>query len=191
MTTATIFGTGNMGGAIAGILTAGGATVQHIDTSTPEAAVSGEVVVLAVPYSALSDIIATYGDQLAGKIVVETTNPVDGATMDSLLVPADSSSTAELAAQLPAASVLKAFNTNFAATLAAKTVGDNRTTVLIAGDDTAAKETLAAVVTAGGVDAVDAGSLRRARELEAVGFLQMTLAMAGKTGWTGGFALVS
>ena len=69
--------------------------------------------------------------------------------------------------------MVKAFNTNFAATLAAGTVGDQPTTVLIAGDDADAKSLLAGIVTAGGLRAVDAGSLRRARELEALGFLQI------------------
>jgi predicted dinucleotide-binding enzyme len=62
------------------------------------------------------------------------------------------------------------------------------TTVLIAGDDAEAKSKLAEVVTAGGVRAIDAGSLRRARELEAIGFLQITLAAGEKLSWTGGFA---
>ena len=60
--------------------------------------------------------------------------------------------------------------------------------MLIAGDDADAKHALAEVVRAGGVTAVDAGSLTRARELEAVGFLQLTLAVQEKIGWTGGFA---
>ena len=72
--------------------------------------------------------------------------------------------------------MLKAFNTTFAATLASKTVGDKPTTVLIAGDDAEAKATLADAITAGGVQAVDAGGLNRAHELEALGFLQLTLA---------------
>ena len=56
MTTATIFGTGNMGSAIAGILAAGGAGVEHINTSNEGATVNGSIVVLAVPYAALEDI---------------------------------------------------------------------------------------------------------------------------------------
>jgi len=62
--------------------------------------------------------------------------------------------------------------------------------VLIAGDHTEAKATLADALTAGGVDAVDAGALNRARELEAVGFLQLKLALGEQVGWTGGFATV-
>jgi 8-hydroxy-5-deazaflavin:NADPH oxidoreductase len=56
-----------------------------------------------------------------------------------------------------------------AATLTAKTVGPNQTTVLVAGDDATAKDALISAITAGGIGAIDAESLSRARELEAVG----------------------
>jgi NADPH-dependent F420 reductase len=185
----TIIGTGNMGQAISGIVTNGGNTVEllgHPDSSKP---VTGEIVVLAVPYPALADVLASRRDQLAGKVVVDITNPLDFETFDSLTVPADSSATAEIAAALPQSTVVKAFNTTFAATLASGTLGEVPTTVLIAGDDSQAKSQLADVVTAGGLRAIDAGSLRRARELEALGFLQMTLAAQEKMPWTGGFAV--
>lgn len=203
MTSFTIIGTGNMARAIAGVVSAGGASVQviahgdasavaPIDGATVEAhgtAIAGDVVVLATPFGAIDDIVSTYGDQLAGKTVVDISNPVDFATFDSLVVPAGSSAAAEIAAKLPASSVVKAFNTNFAATLASKSVDSLATTVLVAGDDDEAKTALIAAVDAGGVRAVDAGSLKRAVELEALGFLQLTLAAGEKTSWTSGFAL--
>ena len=96
----------------------------------------------------------------------------------------------ELQKALPGARVLKAFNTNFAATLAAGTVGTEKTTVLVAGDDADAKAALINAVTAGGLAALDAGALARAHELEAIGFLQLTLAASEKTSWTAGFAVV-
>jgi len=190
VTDVTIFGKGNMGTAIAGVLNSGGATVNHIGSDEATATVTGDVVVLAVPHPAVEAIVATYGDQLTGKTVVDITNPLDFTTFDSLVVPADGSKAAELAALLPGASVLKAFNTNFAATLVSGRVHDRPTTVLVAGDDADAKQDLIDLVTAGGLRAVDAGALRRARELEAVGFLQLTLAVGEKIGWTGGFAVV-
>jgi len=185
----TIFGKGNMGGAIGTLLTDGGSTVTHI-TKTQGGTVDGDIVILAVPYHAVDDIIATYGDQLAGKTVVDLTNPVNFETFDSLVVPVGSSATAQIAAKLPQSNVLKAFNTNFAATLASKKVGALQTTVLIAGDDDAAKQALATALEAGGVAAIDAGSLSRAHELESIGFLQITLAAAEKLPWTAGFAVV-
>jgi predicted dinucleotide-binding enzyme len=191
MTSFSIIGTGNMGKAIGGILADGGSDVGYVAHDQVGSAPLGDVVVLAVPHPAVAGILDAYGDQLAGKILVDITNPIDFATFDSLVVPADSSKAAEVQAKVPGAKVLKAFNTNFAGTLVARKVGEQQTVVLIAGDDTEAKRTLADALRAGGVGAIDAGALARARELEAVGFLQITLAAGEKIPWTGGFAVVS
>lgn len=204
MTSVTIIGAGNIGSAVARIALRAGADVQVLTRDPARAAavdpavtagtvgdaVTGEIVVLALPYPALAEVAGRYADGFAGKVVVDVTNPVDFATFDSLVVPAGSSATAELAGQLPQARVLKAFNTTFAGALAAGTVGDQPATVLIAGDDADAKAALAGVVEGGGLRAADAGPLRRAHELEALGFLQMTLAASEQTSWSTGFALV-
>jgi len=187
----SILGTGNMGQAISAVAAKGGHTVQLLGEGDLDTAVTGEIVVLAVPYPAIADVIAQRGGSLAGKIVVDITNPLDFETFDSLVVPADSSAAAQIAAALPKSRVLKAFNTTFAATLASGTVGPLTTTVLIAGDDADAKSALAGVFTSGGLDVIDAGSLKRARELEAVGFLQLTLAVNEKVSWTGGFGIAA
>lgn len=189
MTRISIIGQGNMGQATTALFTRGGHDVAYVERDAT--AVEGDIVVLAVPYAALNEIVATRGQQLAGKVVVDLTNPVDFETFDGLVVPADSSAAAELQAALPDARVLKAFNTNFGSTLAAGTVGDLTTTVLVAGDDAAAKQAFADAVEAGGVRVIDAGSLKRARELEAMAFLQITLAAGGKLPWTGGFGVVA
>ena len=187
----SILGTGNMGQAIASLAGKGGHTVQLLGESDHDTAVTGDIVVLAVPYPAVADVIAQRGESLTGKIVVDITNPLNFETFDSLVVSADGSAAEEIAAALPQSRVLKAFNTTFAGTLAAGTVGPLPTTVLIAGDDADAKSALAGVVTSGGLKAVDAGSLKRARELESLGFLQLTLAAGEKVSWTGGFAVVA
>ena len=62
--------------------------------------------------------------------------------------------------------------------------------MLVAGDDADAKAALINAVTAGGLAALDAGALARAHELEAIGFLQLTLAASEKISWTAGFAVV-
>ena len=187
----SIIGTGNMGQAIAGVAGKGGHTVQLLGQADSATAVAGDIVVLAVPYPAVSAVLAERGDTLAGKIVVDITNPLDFETFDSLTVPADSSATAEIAAALPTSRVLKAFNTTFAGTLVAGSVGSLTTTVLIAGDDADAKSTLAGLVPSGGLNAIDAGPLERARELEGIGFLQITLAASEKIAWTGGFGVAA
>ncbi|MFF5290292.1 NADPH-dependent F420 reductase [Paractinoplanes globisporus] len=187
----SIIGTGTMGQAIAGLAAKGGHTVEQLNTSSGDQPVTGEIVVLAVPHSSLASVLASRADQLAGKVVVDLTNPIDFTTFDGLTVPADSSAAAEIAAALPSARVVKAFNTNFGATLASGSIGEGTTTVLIAGDDADAKALLSDVVTAGGLKAVDAGSLKRARELEAFALLQITLAAREQISWTGGFAVTA
>jgi len=187
----TIIGTGNMAKAIGGLLAEGGSGVSYVaHDDVGGSPLEGDVVVFAVPHAALDGILAAYGDQLAGKTIVDITNPLNFETFDSLVVPDGSSQAAELQAKLPESRVLKAFNTNFAATLASKQVGGRPTTVLIAGDNADAKHVLAGAIEAGGVRALDAGALSRAHELEAIGFLQISLAAAEKVAWTGGFAIV-
>lgn len=187
----SIIGTGNMGQAIAAVAGRGNHTVQLLGENDVATEVAGDIVVLAVPYPAVADVIAQRGDSLRDKIVVDITNPLNFETFDSLVVPADSSATAEIAAALPQSRVVKAFNTTFAGTLASGEVGPQTTTVLIAGDDSDAKSQLAGIVTSGGLKSIDAGSLVRARELEALGFLQISLAANEKVSWTGGFGVVA
>ena len=150
----SIIGTGNMGQAIAGDRRQGR---QHRRAARPRPtptsrspATSSSSPSPTRPSPTSSRSAAT---SLAGKVVVDITNPLNFETFDSLAVPADGSAAAEIAAALPDSAVLKAFNTTFAATLAAGTVGPLPTTVLIAGDDADAKALLAGIVTAGGLNA--------------------------------------
>lgn len=70
-----------------------------------------------------------------------------------------------------------------------KVSGEHQTTVLLASDDSTAKETISQSLSGSGLNVVDAGALKRAQELEAIGFLQLTLAANEKINWTGGFDL--
>jgi predicted dinucleotide-binding enzyme len=67
MANVTIFGTGNMGSAIADVLTAGGSKVDHIGHADPPGLVDGDIVILAVYYAALKEILGKYADKFAGK----------------------------------------------------------------------------------------------------------------------------
>jgi predicted dinucleotide-binding enzyme len=201
----SVIGIGNMGTAIATIAARAGADVQLVarDGEKAQTAASelgataaqvgevltGDTVVFAVPFAALDELISVYGPALDGKVVVDITNPLDFSTLDGLVVAADGSAASDLAAKLPASRVVKAFNTNFAGTLASGSVGGERATVLVAGDDADAKQQVIDLVRAGGLQAEDVGGLNRARELESIGLLQISLAAAEKIAWTGGFAL--
>ncbi len=206
MTSISIIGTGKMGSAIAELSARAGASIQIIRRrsgagSSPERSdaeygrigdkLTGDLVVLAVPYEAYPDILEHYRDRLDGKVVIDISNPIDFTTYDELQVPADSSTAVELTRALPTgATVVKAFNVNLGDTLATGTNGTTTTTVLFAGDDAEAKIAVANLIEASGMRAVDAGPLSRAREMEAMGFLQIVLAAIGKTRYESGFTLL-
>ncbi|HEY0221584.1 NADPH-dependent F420 reductase [Lactovum miscens] len=189
MVSVTIFGKGNMGQAIGGNFEQAGNKVNYIQSDSEKTEL-GDLIVLAVPYSAVSKIIGAYKEELSGKVVVDITNPVNFDTFDGLVVPADSSAAAIISSELPNSLVLKAFNTNFANTLATKKVAnEHQTTVLFASDSNEAKEKFVAALNGSGLNLLDAGSLKRARELEAMGFLQIALAGSEKISWVGGFGI--
>ena len=176
MSHVSIIGTGNMGQAIAAVAGRGGHTVQLLGEADSATPVSGDIVVLAVPYPAVSAVIAERGEQPRRQDRRRHHQPPE---LRDLRLP--DRAVRQLRdrrdrRRTPQSNVLKAFNTTFAATLAAGSVGPLTTTVLIAGDDVDAKSTLAGVITSGGLKAIDAGGLQRARELESLGFLQIGLA---------------
>jgi 8-hydroxy-5-deazaflavin:NADPH oxidoreductase len=196
----TIVGTGNMGRAIATRLIAGGHTVTLHGTERSKAEalareigegaragtvgdpIDGDVLVLALWYQAVADALSRYGAGLDGKVVVDITNPVDAETYEPLVLDAGSGAQ-ETAGRAPGAQVVKAFNTTFAGTLAAGEVAGEPLDVLIAGDNEDAKRTVARLVEDGGLRPVDAGPLRRARELEALGILHMAVQPSLGTGY--------
>jgi len=208
MTSVSIIGAGGMARAIAAVATNAGADLQVVSRDPTEARtvttelgagtpgtigdpLTGEIVVLALPFAAATEVAAQQADALAGRVVVDITNPVDFATFDALVVPAGSSATAAIQEAAPGARVVKAFSTTFAATLQRGTLGGAPLAVPVAGDDDGARRAVVDLVNAAGLRGVDAGGLKRARELEALGFLQMTLAASGGTTWDGGFELVA
>jgi 8-hydroxy-5-deazaflavin:NADPH oxidoreductase len=202
----TIIGTGNMGRGIAARAVAGGHDVTLIGTERDKAeslaaelsgsgsgsvaagdAVRGDVVVLAVWYPAVLDVVREHADALDGKVVVDISNPVDPSTFEPLDV-AGGSAAEEVAAAAPGgARVVKAFNTTFAGTLASGEVAGQPLDVLIAGDDEAAKDRVRELAESAGLRPIDAGPLSRARQLEGAGYVHM--AVQGALGTNYGSAL--
>ena len=194
MTRVTIVGAGNMGRGIGTRVVAGGHQVEIVDRDPadaqqlaedlggsaaaldPGAPFGGDVVVFAVYYPGIKDAVGQYADQLAGKVVVDITNPVDTQTWDKLATPPGTSSAEEVQQLVPQGTpVVKAFNTTFAPTLVAGEVGGQQLDVLIAGDDEAAKRTVSQLASDGGLRPIDVGPLTRARQLEQLGFLHISL----------------
>ena len=143
----------------------------------------GDVVVLAVWYGTNIEIAKQLGAKLAGKVVVDIANPLN-ATYDGLATAPDSSSAEDLAKVVAAgAKVVKAFNTTFAGTLIAGEVAGQKLDVFISGDDADAKARVSQLVTDGGMRAIDAGPLHRARQIESMQLLQIVLQGTLGTNW--------
>jgi len=186
----SIVGTGNMARGIATRALAGGHDVTVVGTERSKAdalagelggsakaadSAAGDIVVLAVPYAAAADALAAHRDSIGDAVVVDITNPVDFSTFEPLLLDAGSGAQEIAAGAADPSKVVKAFNTTFAGTLVEGEVSGQPLDVFIAGDDDGAKASVKELVEDGGMRAVDAGPLARARELEALGYLHMAL----------------
>lgn len=193
MSTISIIGSGGMAAAIAGLAAKAGHTVEVMSrdaakaralaeqvgaratTGTFCATPAGDIVILAVPYSAVLDVVKQYGEKLAGKFLVDITNPV-ASNGTSFVTPDDSFGAQEIAKAAPAnAVIVKAFNTMFSHVLAAGSFQGRPLDVFIAGDDTQAKARVEEFIKSLGLRPLDTGPLPMARMLEHVCLLSLGL----------------
>ncbi len=189
----SIIGSGNMASAIGGLAVKGGNAVEIISRDADRAAAlaselgngatagtwgaapAGDIVILAVLADIAVSVVSQYADALAGKIIVDITNPFNDSGT-GLAIPADTSIAQMVAEAAPASShVVKAFNTLFRDVLAAGGPVD----VFMAGDDPQAKASVSAFVKSLGLRPQDVGDLRMAHWVEAAGVLTMGLARNG------------
>lgn len=182
----TVIGTGNMGSAFVKQLHAAGhqvrvtgrdlakaqelasrhAGVQAVAAS--QAAAGADVVVVATAYPDAVTALQSLGD-LGGKVVIDITNPLTADYM-GLTIGHSTSAAEEIAAAVPTASVVKAFNTVFAQVLdgGADFGNGQKVTVFVASDSAPARQTVVTLAQSMGFATVDAGGLKNARYLEAV-----------------------
>jgi len=192
MSSISIIGTGNMARTIGALAVAGGNTVEVLGRDQTRAAdlakalgggarsgewgavPAGDIVVVAVLYAGVVPVVAKYGDALAGKVIVDISNPFN-STFDGLAHRELTSIAQEVAKAAPAsASVVKAFNTIFRHVLE-----KGRPDVFIAGDNAQAKEGVKAFIKSIGLRPLDVGDLKMAHWLEGAGLVMMGLARHG------------
>lgn len=184
MSTISIIGSGGMAAAIGGLAARAGHLVEVMSrdaakaralagkigagatTGTFGAIPAGDIVILAVPYSAVLDVLKQYGEKLAGKLLIDITNPIK-PDFSGFLTPEDSFGALEIARAAPAdADIVKAFNTQFSHVLAVGSVKGHRLDVFIAGDNAQAKSRVSAFIESVGLRPMDTGPLFMARTLE-------------------------
>src|SRR5580693_7537092 len=191
--TVAIIGTGNLGGRIATAFAAGGQDFLlagrdtdaadklasdlggHAEVvSVDEAVERADVLLLAVWFDAFKELIAEYGERLAGKVIVDPTNPVgsDGKGGFQKIIGEQESSGQILAGLLPpGARLVKAFGTLSADTLSAVARREPERAVLFAADDDAAGEQVADLIRTAGYEPVRVGGLDQSIRLEVFGNL--------------------
>lgn len=181
----SIIGSGGMAASIGGLAAKAGHSIEVTSRDAAKAralaleigasataekafgeAPSGELVILAVPYSAVLDVVKQYGEKLAGKILVDITNPIK-SDLSGFLTSPDSFGAKEIASVAPADStIVKAFNTQNSSVLAVGPVRGHPLDVFMAGDDAQAKASVSAFIESLGLRPMDTGPLSMARTLE-------------------------
>jgi hypothetical protein len=189
----SIIGAGNVGSALAAAFSRAGHDVTisaterskaagvaaktgaHAATTSAEAVKDADIVVLAVPVTAIADVANSLRPALAGKVVVDVANrPTPDDNSRSIAE--------ELQQLLPEARVVKAFNTVFASRQAQPDLDGSAVDGYVAADDEAARRSVLELVESIGMRPIDVGELAVARTLEAMAWLHISLAM--KNGWT-------
>ncbi len=192
----SIIGTGNMARTIGARAIAGGNTVEVMGRDQSKAAdlaealgggttrgewgavPAGDIVIVALLSDGVVPAVARYGDALAGKVIVDISNPFN-PTFDGLTHSDETSIAHEAAKVAPAgASVVKAFNTVFRQVLE-----KGRPDVFIAGDSAQAKTDVGVFVKSLGLRPLDVGDLKMAHWLEGAGLVTVGLARHGVGHW--------
>jgi predicted dinucleotide-binding enzyme len=158
-----------------------GATIR--DTAAP-----AELVILAVPFGAIDDVVKAAGGAFAGKTIVDATNALD-ANMN-LAVGFTTSGAEELQKKLPRSRVVKAFNTVFAQHMETGKLGDQRLSAFVASDDEPARKQVIDLARSIGFDPVDSGPLKNARLLEPLAYFNIQLGYGLGMGTQIGFKLL-
>jgi 8-hydroxy-5-deazaflavin:NADPH oxidoreductase len=204
----TILGAGNVGTAIAtGTITAGHeVTVADVDadvlaelasqipaaattTDVHAAVADADVVVLAVPFGVVEELVAGVAESLAGTVVIDATNPL-AADLSGLVTDEGPAGAQRVQQAAPDARVVKAFNTVFAGNQAVAEVDGVQLDGYVAGDDTDAKELVTELLEAVGYRVFDVGGLTAARYLEGMAYLNIARNAHNDLPWRSGWTLV-
>jgi predicted dinucleotide-binding enzyme len=159
-------------------------------TTNDKAATNAEVILLATPWPATRDAIASCGD-LRGKVVIDATNPLNAGPAGLQLALGHTTSGGEQVQQWASgASVFKTFNQTGAPHMANADFGGRRPVMFVAGDDASRKLVVMKLVEEVGFDAVDAGNLATSRLLEPLAMLWIHLALNQGMGTGFAYALL-
>ena len=144
--------------------------------SVADALIGAEAVILATPWIATEALVVQHADGLAGKIVIDATNPIH-PSLARLAIASNSSGVELLQSQARQAKFFKAFNSTGVNVMAQPRFAEGKAAMFVAGPDGVDKDTVLRIVADVGFEPVDAGELRAARQLEHLAMLWIQLAL--------------
>ncbi len=147
-------------------------------TGQAEAAAGAGIVVLAVPWNVIEEVVNNLGD-LSGKIIVDPTNPRAVGDDGFRWYPQEISNAELLQQMAPRAFVVKAFNTMSAETMAEPATAGGPVSVPLVGNNSEAKQKVATLVAGMGLEPIDLGPIRYARIVEGMYYLRSNARMFG------------
>jgi predicted dinucleotide-binding enzyme len=184
-----IIGNGNVGSALLKGLEQAGMDAQVSTKETVrDVAKRSDIIILAVPYTSIDDVLKNLGEEINGKILIDVTNALTPEYQ--LALGFSTSGAEELQKKLPNTKVVKAFNTVFANHMTTGKLNGKALTAFAASNDEEAKKIVLELEKALGFDAVDAGSLSNSRQLEALGYFNIQLGYFLKNGTETGFIYI-
>jgi 8-hydroxy-5-deazaflavin:NADPH oxidoreductase len=182
-----LFGVRQPGAAkVAAVVKKAGARARAV--AVREAAAGANVVVLATPFDAAEPTIAECG-KLAGKILIDCTNPLF-ADLSGLTVGHADSAGEAVARWAKGARVVKTLNTTGSGNMLDPRYGDQALSMFVCGDDADAKKVVTGLVAELGFEPVDVGPLTQARYLEPLAMLWISMAYRFGQGPNFGFRVV-
>lgn len=181
-----IIGNGNVGSALnKGLIKAGFEVLVSNKDNVFEVAKTAEIIILAVPFTAIDDVVTKLGDSANGKILIDATNALTPDFQYALGF--TTSGAEELQKKVAKSKVVKAFNTVFAQHMDSGKLNGKTLTAFAAGDDEESRKKVLEIQKLIGFDAVDAGPLANARQLESLGYFNIQLGFFLKNGTETGF----
>lgn len=160
-----------------------------VKDSIGDLARNADILILAVPYQAEAEVAEQIGNAADGKVVVSISNPLNDS-YDALVTDPDTSAAEELQKLLPNATVVKSFNTVFAADYAQPDIAGKKIDAFVAGDDDSAVNQISDVVGNMGLNPLVAGKLSTSRTLENMQLLLIQLNMKNNYNWRAGWKIL-